>query len=428
MMKDIFILNKGIVDTDAFHLLGASTKRDDETKIGYFGSGLKYALAWMLRNGINFKVYADKKEIKFGLKKKDFRGKQFSVITINGKDTSITTEMGPDWNGWFALREMICNALDEEGGIYGFTETEMQPQEGMTFFLIKGNELFSDFIDNAGNYLSSRRYDKLCDSKGREDGKLFPSIGEEKSLIIYRKGIQALYEKNRQAIFNYDFENIDINESRVIKDAWLMRYKAFDLINGADIQTKRLFIERLNSKMFEWNMAEYTNNNIEENWLQAMEGFIIIPTWTPTAFLKDVDIAIVKVLPDWLYEAFENRFGNKLPKLRGSSKDKIILEMDEYQKKIVLSAKEVFVKLGMEIKYEIVLAEFRTKSQMGEAADNKIYVSPHCIEKGVFETCAVMLEEELHLESSYGDNTREFQNYIFVRLLREMIKSKNIII
>ena len=39
MKKYIKIESKGIIDPQAFILLGASTKRADDSKIGFFGSG-----------------------------------------------------------------------------------------------------------------------------------------------------------------------------------------------------------------------------------------------------------------------------------------------------------------------------------------------------------------------------------------------------
>ena len=51
-MKIIKITSKGEIDERAFSLLGASSKRDDNTKIGMFGSGLKYSLAYLLRKEI----------------------------------------------------------------------------------------------------------------------------------------------------------------------------------------------------------------------------------------------------------------------------------------------------------------------------------------------------------------------------------------
>lgn len=54
-MNYLKISNKGLLDVEALTLLGASSKRGDNTKIGMFGSGNKFSLAYLLRNNYNIK-------------------------------------------------------------------------------------------------------------------------------------------------------------------------------------------------------------------------------------------------------------------------------------------------------------------------------------------------------------------------------------
>ena len=115
MKNYILFRNDGEIDPNALKLLGASTKRNDSSKIGFFGSGLKYALAYLLRKGIETRIFSGNKEIKLSTKRSRFRDQSFDVICVNGSETSLTTSMGVDWKGWFAVREIYCNALDEGG-------------------------------------------------------------------------------------------------------------------------------------------------------------------------------------------------------------------------------------------------------------------------------------------------------------------------
>jgi len=95
--------------------MGISSKRGDEEKIGFFGSGNKYSIALLLREKIPFKIFSGEKEVKFTTDTVMFRGQTYEQIRINGEPTSLTTSMGPDWEPWFAIREMYCNAVDEGG-------------------------------------------------------------------------------------------------------------------------------------------------------------------------------------------------------------------------------------------------------------------------------------------------------------------------
>jgi len=115
MKKYILIQNDGEIESNSFELIGASTKRDDSTKIGFFGSGLKYSIAYMMRKGIDFRVFSGLNEFHFSTKKEQLKDQSFERICINGTLTSFPTTMGPNWEeDWFVLREIYCNALDEK--------------------------------------------------------------------------------------------------------------------------------------------------------------------------------------------------------------------------------------------------------------------------------------------------------------------------
>lgn len=74
--KYLRISSQGEIEEKAFTLIGASSKRGDNTKIGYFGSGLKYSIAWLLRNKIDFKIFSGYRPINVsgGVQKSIIRG------------------------------------------------------------------------------------------------------------------------------------------------------------------------------------------------------------------------------------------------------------------------------------------------------------------------------------------------------------------
>ena len=61
-MKYLKITNKNEVQIEAFTLVGASTKREDSSKIGMFGSGNKYALSYLVRNNYDLKIFSGRRE------------------------------------------------------------------------------------------------------------------------------------------------------------------------------------------------------------------------------------------------------------------------------------------------------------------------------------------------------------------------------
>src|SRR5687767_1934050 len=110
----ILIQNDEEIEIGAFELIGASTKRNQANKIGFFGSGLKYAIAFMLRNAIKFRIFSGLREIVFSTVPETLRDQTFHRIKIDDSVTSFTTSMGPTWTqAWYVVRELYCNAIDE---------------------------------------------------------------------------------------------------------------------------------------------------------------------------------------------------------------------------------------------------------------------------------------------------------------------------
>ena len=128
----LLIENKGEIDINALILMGGSTKRDDNTKVGYYGSGNKYAIALMLNRGIQFRIFSGSTEMVITTEDVQFRDKQFKKILINGQQTSLTTDMGPQWLEWSAIREWVSNSIDEgDSNIIPCMEA-VTPKEGYT--------------------------------------------------------------------------------------------------------------------------------------------------------------------------------------------------------------------------------------------------------------------------------------------------------
>ena len=130
MNKAIVITNEGMIDPLAFELIGASSKRSDESTIGFFGSGLKYAIAGLLRRGIDFQIWCGEEALDITTKEVTMRGQTFNRIFFNGEPTSLTTDMGPRWDKWMLIRELYANAIDEGG--------EMAVTEGYEQFIKQG--------------------------------------------------------------------------------------------------------------------------------------------------------------------------------------------------------------------------------------------------------------------------------------------------
>ena len=223
----IKITNDGQIDTKALHLLGVTNKRSDNSKIGFFGSGNKYALALLLREEIPFRIFSGLEEVKISTSPIEFRGENFDQIFVNGEPTSLTTSMGPDWEHWFAIREIYCNALDEGGATFDVS-LQVEPEKDKTSIFILKTEKLSDFIDNLDKFILTEQNEPLFSVKtSYGDVRVFPPTTGQ--FICYRKGIRIIPENKCNASFRYDFSDVSINESRTYKND----YEIFERIFSA---------------------------------------------------------------------------------------------------------------------------------------------------------------------------------------------------
>ena len=277
----IKIVNEGEIDINSFLLIGATSKRNNNDKIGYFGSGLKYAISVLLRNKIPFHIFSGEKEIKITTSKKSFRGQNFDVIKINNKLTNFTTEMGPDWKPWFAIREIYCNAIDESKhkiGIAGKPELE----KGKTVFYIEFVDELNDLFDNWDLYFSEKRKDLICSQEGN---KFY--IGG-KDVRIYRKGILC-HENKQKSLYHYDVDWIKINESRIIASEWDFRYHmAQNFAKNANTTMIKNLLENYKDtyeESFFWQYANFFN----EQWLDVINNRYLVIDSIAGYFMEEME-------------------------------------------------------------------------------------------------------------------------------------------
>ena len=419
MKKYIKIESKGIIDPQAFILLGASTKRADNSKIGFFGSGLKYSIAYLLRNGIPFKVFADYKEIIFETTPTPFRDNSFDVISINGEKTSMTTEMGLDWEAWFVVREIYCNALDEgESSITVIDEKECVPVEDKTVFYIECNKEFDKIIDNWDLYFSENRKDIVY--YDNECNQIYAG-GDQ--YIVYRKGIRCHYAENQKCSFNYDMSWVVINESRTIKDDWDFKWKLRTYLQKC---TDKKVITHLYNTICE-TMERYISwdtgvHSFSDEWLTCLNGKILVPNenagywaeevkYSPNDFLR---------LPSNLIEGLKARFLDEVKVIgdvsglsnRGDMR--VYETLNRKQEALLNDARTFLASADYLIKYEIKVVDFVQPERLGQAKDNTILLSHKLFEMGRKELVSCIIEEQEHLITDFADETRAFQNH-FIR-------------
>lgn len=409
-MKYIKIQNNGVLDENLIFLMGASTKTDDTSKIGQFGTGLKYSITWLLRNNVDFRLFLGEREIVIDTTTIQIGKNNFDVVRIDGKESSVTTKMGVDWKAWMILREIWCNAIDEGGEVKEVTEEICGEENKTSFFLQLTGELMEAF-NNWNKYFNSRTPIFSGNSY-----RVYASEGQ--TMKIYRKGI-LIREDKTESVFDYDFMNGNINELR--------EYQGY-----LDLDVGWCFAE-LDDKAITY-LVENINENKRESKLDL--SYANLAGWK-TAFgnAKIISYESFRVMtemkPEQMAESkfiqLPSNFYKKLSKdiqgisaLMTSHDAHTFFEVHDSKLKenirqaiVILESCDYFI----EQELEIIVGVFNDKQVLGRIniLEKVIMLSTSLRDLGLKELVYVLIEETEHFRTSYGDNTREFQTH-FIKL------------
>jgi hypothetical protein len=421
--KYLIIKNKGEVEEAALYLIGASSKRDSDL-IGFFGSGNKYAIANMLRRKIPFDIYSGKKRIKIEERIVKFRDKDYPQIIINGKETSLTTEMGHTWETWFCIREFYCNALDEGGAEIYTSDTKQEHQAGVTTIVIKVTNEVREVLVGFDNYFIKREPIDTCKTRARGVVKIFEHNNIDNYFKIYRKGINVSNKTERKSLFLYDSFDIEINESRVFKYA----FEVNEIISAALAVTTNqdVILKYING----WRSSyEYSASwscmyeRLSDEWYKLLKDRRI----TPESFLASnnfEDNITAVILPDELCEKLNVQFPDLL--IEGQSRKSTFKVISPSQERydLYVRAKTALEAKGYKIDIPVLFVRMFNKTDLIGWYDKdkeRIYL---CIDEiNSYELMAETLLEEYFHFKGYYDGTRNFTD----KLLKTILSLENII-
>lgn len=403
-MEYIEFSNKGEVPVNAFKLLGASSKRNDNTKIGYFGTGLKYALAVLLREGIDFKIFSGNQEVKIGTRKTKFLDQTVTVITVNGEKTSITIEAGIDWETWFAIREIYSNNLDEAGTMK--LVANPTAEKGFTKIYVNRNEKLKDLTDNWANYFSNTR--QVLSNGG---GGTLLQKNDIATLTVFRRGIRA-YVSKQESAFDYDISKLKINESRVAEHDFEARQRCAEVLascTNADALNHFLHTQNIIEKdtNFWTYLFDDTFGVFSDTWFEVLKDKRIVPD-EYSGFYGVTRNSVV--LPEKLCKHLYKQFKDKLQIMGATKEAYLVLDKPvDFLRPAMARLASVGFSHPMD---KVKLAKFRDEDIQGLADAGLVLISESLEKASDAELMEVLFEEIAHTKSGHSDNTRAFQNYI----------------
>jgi hypothetical protein len=250
------ISNPGEASSSAFRIMGDSTARGTD-QIGQFGSGAKHAILVLLRHKIQFSIFAGLRKIPVNIVEEQHGDRKIPVVYIDNLPTSMSLEFGAiDWTDpAMALRELICNALDQ-GALIGdavqFTTAEIVPTAGITQVQIEANI-------GGPVWAAASELDKMfLHYKSLENTSILPK--EKMSpLKFYRKGV-FVSESPIETLFDYNDTKgqVKIDESRQFS-GFNLSAMMVSCVNQADYPQQDQWLLKIHSEV----LSEYKQSPYE---------------------------------------------------------------------------------------------------------------------------------------------------------------------
>ncbi len=377
-MSKIYFCNAEPIDLNAIAIMGVSVKLG-ENPIGYFGTGLKFALATLLRTGHEITLIRNGAIIPFSVSPESIRGEEFARVVMGDERLGFTTQLGRNWEPWQAYRELRCNCTDEGGKI----GNEFPPGEWGTIFEVEGDAIAECHRKRREIFLESS---PIC---ATEDCAIHPGSTD----FAFYRGVRA-HQHGRHALFTYNIiDSVSLTEDRTIKSAWDVGYYVERAIALSDDES---FIE-------EALMAP-------EDTFEA--GLDYSSAGKPTLAFMDVAF---RLRSDHHCNKGALKLWEKHSDIRMSFDEAILDDFDEQQ---LAQAMALIKRLGAEIsRRDFTVVESLGASIFGTVRKNRILIAKPTLDLGVRFIASTLYEEWLHKTQSLKDETLALQNLLFEKLM-----------
>lgn len=389
----VVFTNPGEIDVLSISSFGVSVK-DGETPIGFFGTGLKYAIAVLLRMGHGITICSGKQVIEFHIQHETVRGKQFDFVAMtvdHGQPQRLgfTTELGKQWEMWMAYREIACNCKDEGGeGKRVSVATDAAPEEGKTKIIVSGDE-FAAVFDAGHIYILHDKPTYVCGSieVRRRPGSSF-----------FYRGVRV-HQFQSVGMFTYnDTSLLELTEDRTVKEQYQPAYRVARALLTCDNESLLREVLTANEKTFEGSLD--------------FHGWGVAPS---EAFLRVVGDCISDRMMKVNATAF--RVWSEATSKPFSPRE---INMTAVQHKSMQRALDFCARIGFPIRgsYPIKVVESLGDGCLGLAQDGTIFVAERAFHLGgTKQLASTLIEEYVHLRHGWKDLTRELQSFLFEKLV-----------
>lgn len=403
----IIFSNPGLIDIDAALMMGVNAKAS-ETAIGYFGTGLKFAIATLLRNDCEVAIYRGKERFDFYTEPFQTRGKAFDrvvVLSSKGKENlGFTTSLGKNWEVWQAFRELYTNAIDEGGRISeahrALPDTglgEILPvdpfiSDDSTNIVISGAAIERAYADRSAFLLEGKPdiETETADIFNRPSNGIF-----YRGLCIYRT------EHPMKQTFNIK-RYCTLSEDRMASH----QFQLHEAIAAA--------MDVLCAKEEHRDLTESILCAPKTSYEHSINYSGIFDSDTRSdAFIETVG-RLIQTRENDLNDHAKKAY-NRLAKEKVDLAEAKISSLEA----LMLSKAIAFAeKLGFDLgQYPILIVKRIGTHVWGKAMNGKIYISAEAFTYGTKVVAGTLIEEYIHLSQNVFDETRAMQEFLINKIV-----------
>jgi len=244
-MRYLCFETEGLIDFSSITTFGLNVKPKTSNPIGYFGTGLKYAIAVLARMGSKVTFMIDGISYEFFAKDFDFRGKTFQKIRMRKrhgltrkftyKELPFTTEYGKNWEPWQVFRELESNTRDEKGSTFLIDEdspegmsylNDENHHRGKTIIMVSDEKVIQSYFDRDKIFLP----ESLKMRVGTESIQVLNAPSNH----IYYRGLRVA-DLPIPSTFTYNIlSSLELTEDRTVKYMFVVDWHVRDFIMGSD--------------------------------------------------------------------------------------------------------------------------------------------------------------------------------------------------
>jgi hypothetical protein len=379
----VYFANVEPIDMDVIRVMGVSVKSKTDA-IGYFGTGLKYAIATLLRTGHTIIMERDGEEFVFTAREVEIRGETKLRVFMNEEALAFTVDLGRNWEVWQAYRELYSNVLDEDGVICD--RIKNVPENSGTVIKVNGPTIDVVHADRHQIFIQT---DPILSTQSIE-------VHEGPSNYLFYRGVRvAKVPGGTTHTYNFT-RQMELTEDRTIKSMFDAQY-----VLGRELP--QIDDEKFHRELLQGGDA----------WDQSLEF----------SYCSAPSDAFYKVAEKYYKDARASRSARYMVEKNRQDKAQFpAAQLTKRQKAMLDEAMGFLEKMGCTVERdELEFVKTCGENVLGlyHRGRNQIYVSMQSFEFGMETVVGTIYEEWLHKHRDLKDNSRQMQDH----LLRALVVS-----